>query len=271
MSKQFTAVAALLLVEDGHLDLHESVDRWLPDAPPQWERVTLHHLLSHTAGVPHWHEAPGLDPAEPTSIESRLQSLVNAPLRSEPGQQWHYSSLGFLLVGLIIERASDQRYQDVITDRVIEPLALTRTTVGGRPSDAALGYNNGEPVTPFGLDLMPGTGDIWSTTEDLTRFTIALHSNELISVSSLQAMVTAHAPLDDVDDGQPQLVTTGYGYGTFTGTFDGHPAVYHPGDNPGYRSLVCWLPDQRASIAILANDESVDVISTLRQVLPLIT
>ena len=68
VSKQFTAAAVLLLVESGSLDLREPVDRWLPETPPQWRQVTLHHLLSHTAGIPHWLEAPGLDPAEPMSI-----------------------------------------------------------------------------------------------------------------------------------------------------------------------------------------------------------
>ncbi len=65
VSKQFTAAAVMLLVESGRLDLGEPVARWLPEGAAQWRRVTLHQLLSHTAGVPHWHEVPGLDPAEP--------------------------------------------------------------------------------------------------------------------------------------------------------------------------------------------------------------
>src|SRR5580698_4992444 len=59
VSKQFTAAAVMLMVESGQLDLSEPVDRWLPGGPPQWRPVTLHHLLSHTAGIPHWLEAPG--------------------------------------------------------------------------------------------------------------------------------------------------------------------------------------------------------------------
>jgi CubicO group peptidase (beta-lactamase class C family) len=58
VSKQFTAAAVMLLVESGHLDLREPVARWLPEGPPQWQQVTLHHLLSHTSGLPHWLEAP---------------------------------------------------------------------------------------------------------------------------------------------------------------------------------------------------------------------
>src|ERR1700733_9662183 len=111
VSKQFTAAAVMLLAESGQLDLREPVTRWLPGSPPQWRQVTLHHLLSHTAGVPHWLEGPGLDPAEPMRISERLEIIQATPLRTEPGAQWHYSSPGFVLAGLIVERASGQPYR----------------------------------------------------------------------------------------------------------------------------------------------------------------
>jgi CubicO group peptidase (beta-lactamase class C family) len=268
VSKQFAAAAVMLLVESGRLDLGEPVDRWLPGGPPQWQRVTLHQLLSHTAGMPHWCEAPGLDPAEPMRISERLQIIQATPLRTEPGAQWHYSSPGFLLAGYIVERASGQRYPEFLAERILSPLKLTQTTVGGVPGGAARGYRDGQPVAPFDLDAMPGTGDIWSTAGDLTRFTAALHRGELIAASSLRAMCTAHAPLDDAEEGEPRMTTTGYGYGMFTGIFAGHAAWYHPGDNPGYQSFACWIPDQTASIVILVNDEAVSMTGLLRQLLP---
>jgi CubicO group peptidase (beta-lactamase class C family) len=268
VSKQFAAAAVMLLVESGQLDLGEPVSRWLPEGPPQWRQVTLHHLLSHTAGVPHWLEAPGLDPAEPMRISERLEIIQATPLRTEPGAQWHYSSLGFVLAGFIVERASGQPYRDFLAERILSPLQLTQTTVGGAPASAARGYNDGEPVAPWDLDAMPGTGDIWSTAGDLTRFTVALHAGELIAASSLRAMCTQHAPLDDDEEGEPGLITTGYGYGMFTGIFAGHTAFYHPGDNPGYQSLACWIPDRAASIVILVNDRAASIPGLLRQVLP---
>lgn len=268
VSKQFTAAAVMLLVESGRLDLGEPVDRWLPEGPPQWRQVTLHHLLSHTAGIPHWLEAPGLDPAEPMRISERLEVIQATPLRAEPGAQWHYSSPGFLLAGFIVERASGQPYRQFLAEQILSPLQLTQTTVGRTPGAAACGYKNGQPVAPWDLDAMPGTGDIWSTSGDLTRFTAALHGGELIAASSLRAMCTAHAPLDDDEEGEPRLTTTGYGYGMFTGIFAGLAAWYHPGDNPGYQSLACWIPARAASIVILANDEAASITGLLRQLLP---
>jgi CubicO group peptidase (beta-lactamase class C family) len=268
VSKQFAAAAVMLLVESGRLDLREPVGRWLPGGRPQWRQVTLHELLSHTAGVPHWREAPGLDPAEPVSIGERLEVIQATPLRTEPGAQWHYSSPGFLLAGLIVERASGQRYREFLAERILSPLQLTQTTAGGAPGGAARGYQDGQPVAPFDLDTMPGTGDIWSTAGDLARFTTALHSGELIAESSLRSMCTAHAPVDDDEDGEPRLATTGYGYGMFTGIFAGRAAYCHPGDNPGYQSLACWIPDRAASIVILVNDETASITGLLRQLLP---
>jgi len=267
ISKQFAAAAALLLAEAGRLKLDDPVDRWLPGVPPQWSRVTLHHLLSHTAGVPHWLEAPGLDPADPAPAAERLQAIQAAPLRTAPGQAWHYSSPGFVLVGLIVERASGQSYAQFLTERILDPLALTATSIGGPPPEpAARGYRDGQPVTPFDLAAMAGTGDIWSTAADLARFTAALHGGELLADDSLRAMLTPHAPIEDDDE---TLITTGYGYGMFTGIFAGQAAHYHPGDNPGYQSFSVWLPDLAASLVVLANDDSVNMTGLLRQLLPI--
>jgi CubicO group peptidase (beta-lactamase class C family) len=259
VSKQFTAAAVMLLAESGQLDLQEPVTRWLPGSPPPWRQVTLHRLLSHTAGLPHWLEGPGLDPAEPMSISDRLTTIQATPLRTRPGTQWHYSSP---------EGASGQPYQELVTERILSPLQLTQTSAGGVPGAAARGYRDGQPVPGWDPAAMPGTGDIWSTAGDLSRFTAALHSGELVTASSLRVMCTAHAALDDDDDSEPRLITTGYGYGMFTGTFAGHTAFYHPDDNPGYQAFAGWIPDQTASIVILLNDEATNLTGLLKQLLP---
>ena len=118
---------------------------------------------------------------------------------------------------------------------------------------------------------MPGTGDIWSTAGDLTRFTTALHGGELVTANSLHAMCTRQAVIDDEDAGEPRLTTTGYGYGMYTGLFAGHTACYQTGDNPGYLSLACWIPDQAASIVVSLNDEAADRTALLRQLVPVAT
>ena len=85
VSKQFAATAVMLLAESGAVELGEPMARWLPGCPPRWRQVTPHHLLTHTAGVRHWSDAPGFDPSQPMDIRERLAFIQQAPLLTEPG------------------------------------------------------------------------------------------------------------------------------------------------------------------------------------------
>lgn len=272
VSKQFAAVAVLLLAESGQLDLAEPVARWLPGCPPQWQRVTLHHLLTHTAGVRHWGDAPGFDASQPVELAERIALILQAPLLTDPGTRWHYSSPGYLLAGHIVAQASGQPYAGFVTEQVLVPLGLTSTIAGGLPAGAAAarGYRNGEPVAPWPLSAMPGTGDICSTVGDLAQFTAAVHSGSLISQPRFtQAMITPHVPLpDDQGTSDGWVTCDGYGYGQFIGRIAGHTAYFHPGDNPGYQSLAVWLPGQAACAVILTNDEAAGPEALLRQLIP---
>jgi CubicO group peptidase (beta-lactamase class C family) len=272
VSKQFAAAAAMLLAQSGQLDLAEPVARWLPGGPPQWQRVTLHHLLTHTAGVRHWGDAPGFDASQPMDPAERVALIQQAPLLTDPGTSWHYSSPGYLLAGHIVAQASGQPYADFVTGQILVPLVLTSTSAGGLPAGAAAarGYRNGQPVTPWPLDTMPGTGDICSTVGKLARFTAAVHSGSLIRQQRFaQAMITPHATLPDGQGTSDGWMTgDGYGYGQFIGHIAGHAAYFHPGDNPGYQSLAVWLPDQAACAVILTNDEAADTEALLRQLIP---
>jgi len=271
ISKQFAAVAAMLLAESGQLDLAEPVARWFPGGPPQWQRVTLHHLLTHTAGVHHWGDAPGFDLSQPMDLAERIALIQQAPLVTEPGTRWEYSSPGYLLAGHIMARASGQPYAGFLTEKILAPLELTATSAGGLPAGevAARGYRNGEPVTSWPLSEMPGTGDICSTVADLARFTAAVHSGSLISERSVRAMVTPHVPLPDGQGtGDGWAAFDGYGYGHYLGRIAGHTACLHTGDNPGYQSVAVWLPGPEVCIVILSNDEAADIEALLRQLVP---
>jgi len=275
VSKQFAAAAIMLLAESGTVELGEPVARWLPGSPPQWRRVTLHHLLTHTAGVRHWGDAPGFQPSQPMDPGERLALIQRAPLLTEPGTQWRYSSPGYLLVGLIVERASGQPYPDFLAARILSPLGLASTTAGAAPAGPAMarGHRNGQPVPSWDLSAMAGTGDICSTVGDLARYTTALHSGELLTADSLRLMCTPHAPAGGGRSGGGQsggdgwLASDGYGYGHYIGTIGGRAAYFHSGDNPGYLSFAGWIPGDEVSAVILANDEAADLEDLLKQLL----
>jgi CubicO group peptidase (beta-lactamase class C family) len=267
VSKNFTATLTMMLVEEGLLALHEPVDRWLPEAPPSWHSLTLHHFLSNSSGIGHWQDVPGMDPSVPATRDDRLALVLRAPLQFEPGTQFRYSSPAFIAVGAVAERATGKPYAALLTEKVLQPLGLTATAVGCRPQDAVPGHHAGEPVEPWDISSMTGSGDMWSTTEDLAVYARALDAGALVSSDSLALMRTQHSAFTEPDrspDGR--LVVTGYGYGHYVGTFDGKPAALHTGDNPGYRSLVGWLPDG-VGIVALSNDDSIQWEDVLAKVL----
>jgi CubicO group peptidase (beta-lactamase class C family) len=271
VSKQFTAAAAMLLVEAGELDLGGPISRWLPDYPASWQRLTLHQLLSHTSGLGHWEDIPGFDIHQPCDTDEALDRLSKVPLLSAPGSAWYYSSPGYLLVARMVEQVSGQRYADFLAERVLKPLGMTSTCAGEAPRDlTAHGYRAGRRVDVPEYAAMPGAGDVWSTVGDLALHTAAFNAGELLTDRSRAAMVNSHASLAGVLDTRGPAVADGYGYGYLLGTLAGHAMRFHTGDNPGFQSFLGWLPDLDVTLVILCNNEETDFDDLLRQLLPVV-
>ena len=265
VSKQFTAAAALLLAERGALSGSDPVSRWLARGPPGWDQVTVHHLLSHTSGLPHWRDLPGLDLTAPASAEDLLGRLRSAGLLFVPGQRHSYSSPGYVLLAHIIEQAADLPYARFLAEEIFGPLAM-RSTFAGNPAGQpglASGHHAGTPVASWDLDTAnKGTGDIWSTAPDLAAWDQALASGRLLGAASRQAMLTAHVPV--TEDYGLAVRPQGYGYGWFLGTGPGgRRAIYHPGDNAGFLALNAWFPDHDTRLIMLTNDETTDAAAII--------
>lgn len=259
VSKQFTAAAMLLLADRGVLSVDDPVSRWLDGCPPGWDPITVHHLLCHMAGLTHWSGLPELDVTIPVDVDEKLRIFAAAPLLWPPGERFSYSSPGYVVLAHILERATGLGYGAFVAREIFEPLGMD-ATFNGAPGDRpglAVGGHDGAAVPSFALDTLGlGTGSIWSTVGDLARWDRALADGELLSDAARRAMFTVHAPVED-DDGLVR--TDGYGYGWFIGSAAGHPVFYHPGDNPGYRSINAWFPDDDVRLAILSNEGATDV------------
>ena len=268
VSKQFTAAAAMLLVEAGEVSLHHPITHWLTDCPAPWRQLTLHHLLSHTSGLGHWQDLPGFDIHRPGEAPAFLERFSEVPLRSAPGSTWRYSSPGYLLAAQVVERVSGQEYGAFLTENVLRPLGMASTCVGEAPERAARGYREAQRADTVEFAAMPGTGDVWSTVGDLARYTTAFNAGELLSLGSRAAMVAPHASMPGASGTDGPAVADGYGYGYISGTVCGHVARFHTGDNPGYQSFLAWLPAFDVTVAVLCNDEESDIDRLLRQLLP---
>jgi CubicO group peptidase (beta-lactamase class C family) len=269
VSKSFTAAAVLLLAERSVLSVTDPVGRWLADCPASWDAITLHHLLSNTSGMAHWEGLGELDLTVRTPAKELLRVFRAAELLSPPGTRFSYSSPGFALLGQVVEQASGQPYASFLARELFAPAGMTATFAGngtGLPGMAA-GHQAGEPVlAPFELDTVGmGAGDIWSTPGDLARWDRALAAGQVLSEATVAAMLTVRGAIED-DDGIVR--TEGYGYGWFLGSvLGGHPIVYHPGDNIGFRSFNAWFPDDDVRIIMLTNEGTTDVEPIVHQLL----
>ena len=263
ISKQFTAVAILLLQEQGALSVHDTIERWLPECPLEWKSITLHHLLTHTSGIGHWQDFPLLSLYHPLARADLLSIFQQAPLKFAPGTAWVYSSPGYVLLAHIVEHIVGEPYARFVQHRMLAPLSMTRSSVGNRsshPEQQAVGYARKKELPSFELGTVGiGAGDVWATARDLGLWNQALMTpDRLLTAESLALMFAAHA---SVPDEVSELHDVSYGYGWFMGEIGGHHVYFHPGDNSGFGALNLLVPTEALTIILLANDENFDLWS----------
>src|SRR5512143_45164 len=133
ISKEFTAVAVLLLQERGQLDVHDRMCVYISDCPPVWADITVHQLLTHTSGVHDLYEQPGYTawqatPAAPAEV---MRHFIDLPLDFPPGQSWRYTDSGYQLLGQIVERASGVAYGQFLEENIFTPLGMRNTGILG--------------------------------------------------------------------------------------------------------------------------------------------
>ncbi len=248
LTKQFTAAAILLLEEKGKLKLSDPVKVHLPDAPAAWDRITLFHLLTNTSGIPSYTDFPDYDASRSraTTPEKLVARFRDKPLAFAPGEQWHYSNSGYVLLGYLIERISGQTYARFLQESIFSPLGLKDT---GYDSSAAVlphracGYvpTAKGPVGAGALDMsVPfAAGALYSTTGDLWRWERALFGGRLLTAESLRKMTT------------PFLQSYALGVGSLTA--GGRRMIVHSGEIEGFNSYLAYYPDSRVTVAVLAN------------------
>lgn len=255
ITKTFTSAVALTLVDGGTLSLDDRLSDLVDNAPPAWSRITIHHLLTHTSGLPHWEGVPDLDKFHPCERADLIAQIASAPLRFEPGERWSYSSLGFILLAHVAETASRHPWASLIADRLLRPLGLQQTSVGVPPAStvAARGSRRGEAAPSFELATVNiGTGDIWSTTGDLVRWPRLLAASDLLLPATKREMLARQVDVANEADG---LTDVGYGYGWFTARHRGARLLLHGGDQSGFTSLLMWAPEAELTMVVLSADE----------------
>jgi CubicO group peptidase (beta-lactamase class C family) len=254
VSKQFTAAAVMRLVEQGRVQLNDTLGQFFPGFPEYGRKIQVRHLLTHTSGLPAYE---GLVP-DGTTLQLNdldvLQLLLDTDKpKFAAGEKFEYSNSAFVLLGLIVEQASGQPFHEFVREEILRPSGMHESLIYQR------GLNE-VPQRAFGHELQDGKwaradqsvtsatrgdGCVYTSLEDYLKWLSAHANRKLLSAKSHDAMFS------------PQAKTTrgesSYGYGWFIDEYRSEPRIQHNGDSRGFRLCVQTFPERRAAVVLQFN------------------
>jgi CubicO group peptidase (beta-lactamase class C family) len=255
ITKQFTAVAILMLAEQGKLALDDSIGKFLPDYPTHDHLITITHLLTHTSGIKSYTAMPEW-PAlwrKDFAVQELIDFFKYQPMEAAPGKRWTYNNSGYILLGAIIEKVSGRSYEQFIHQNIFEPLGMKQSyyddpariiprRVAGYDKSSD-GFTNAAYLS---MTQPYAAGALASTVDDLVLWDSALYTERLLKQETFQQAHVSHR----LTDGS----STGYGYGWIISEYAGHRLIEHGGGIHGFRSRAIRIPDERVFVAVLSNN-----------------
>lgn len=253
ITKQFTATAIMQLQERGTLAVGDPVCKFVDNCPDAWKPVTVHHLLTHTSGIPSYTNMPEFRLPKMMRVPLSPLEIVllskDKPLEFQPGEKMSYNNTGYVLLGHIVEKASGEKYADYLQKHIFGPLDMndsgyddTRAILRNRAagySRTADGYRNADFLD---MSLPHAAGSLYSTVRDLYRWDRALYGEKAASRKSLETMMTP--------------VKNNYGYGFVIAPAFEHKQITHGGGINGFSTVMSRFPDDDAVVIVLSNFEN---------------
>lgn len=258
VTKQFTAVAILQLVEQGKIGLQDSLQKFIPDFPSKGHTITIEHLLTHTSGIRDYmqidYRGTNMERWDQTPRQV-IDSFKKFSLEFAPGTQYRYSNSGYYLLGYIIEKVSGKTYQQYIQENLLTPLALNHSffdmgnnlipnKVNGYRQEGK-DYVNADFWSP---SIAYAAGGLLSNTEDLYHWFKGLLAYKIVKKELLEKAFTPFR----LKDGSPLT----YGYGWYIQHMSSIKSIEHSGKMNGFTSNATYYPDQDVYIAVLFNCEN---------------
>ena len=279
-TKQFTAMAIMLLVHDRKLRYDEALTEIFPDFPAYGKTITVRNLLNHTSGLPDYEDL--MDAVEKTmgptwTPEKQIQdNEVLELLKKEkagkfaPGASWSYSNSGYVVLGLIVAKVSGTSYGEFLHRRIFAPLKMNHSIVfqKGKNEVANRAFGNTKEKDAFeetdqsSTSATLGDGGIYSNLEDLAKWDDALQNHTLLSEKEMQPALTPakladgsepHWPKEPNDDNLAPGKPVSYGFGWFLNPNEGHQRTWHSGSTVGFYTIIERFTDERLTIIILSN------------------
>lgn len=257
VSKQFTAMAVMLLANDGKLRYDQPIRDFLPALPQAAQAVTIRHLLNHTSGLIDYEDLIPESRTEQLDDQDVLTLLASKDsLYFPPGTQYRYSNSGYVLLGIIVSRVTPLSFPDFLDEQIFARLGMNASVAHVEGLDTipkrAYGYSprggsfvqTDQSVTSATL----GDGGIYSNVDDMVHWDQALSGTKFVDVATLQLAATP-----------PQLpkgAPTEYGFGWFVDSYRGEKRWRHTGETSGFRNAIQRYPGRRLTIIILTNRSS---------------
>jgi D-alanyl-D-alanine carboxypeptidase len=252
LSKQFTAVAALMLVQEGKLSLEETVGTIMPELPAKWQTATVDQVMHHTSGIPDYEAIATYDfynqPRQPKEIFEQARKEEPA---FKPGDRFDYSNTGYFIISLIVEKRGGMPFGQFLRKRIFDPIGMKSTYADVRASGAnpMTGYHSrtGNRVAqpPIAWSSTLGAGGVVSTLDDLTKWDEALYTDKLVKKDLLAKIWTP----SKFNDGK----TNAYGYGWIETSFRGVKELNHSGQTNGFTCIYRRFPDLHCSVWAFTN------------------
>jgi CubicO group peptidase (beta-lactamase class C family) len=265
ITKQFTAMAIMQLQAQDLLSVNDTLSKYIPDYP-NGDKITIHHLLTHTSGIANFTELPESErkKIKPHTLEQLIERFKHKPVDFKPGEKHSYSNSGYMLLTYIIEKASGKKYEIVLKENIFAPLNMNNTgydksriiiknrASGYSKRDRTSGCSNvdGELVNADYTDMSyhSGAGALYSTVEDLYLWDQALYSEKLLSNESLSTIFIPHII---ISTDSPDSLS--YGYGWRVGKMHGRNITEHTGGIEGFSTIIRRYLDDKLCIIILSN------------------
>ncbi|MCF8475298.1 MAG: beta-lactamase family protein [Emcibacter sp.] len=262
LTKSFTCLAINQLTSHGRISFEDTLDKFLPDYPTRAKDIKVRHLLHHTSGIKNYIHLPEIrrNAEKFHSHDDMLAWFQELPLDFEPGSQWRYSNSGTYLLGLIIEKASGEKYQDYIKNHILIPFGL-ENTYSGEDSRIIKGRSKGYSVVNgvvnnarrYSSTIAFASGDLLSTSADIATYMTKLYHDYAHSKSLIGGVFE----VGQLEDGQNINYTNGC---LFSEATHGRVKYYHMGQIFGYSSILSYYPEDEITISILTNSGSVKIL-----------
>jgi CubicO group peptidase (beta-lactamase class C family) len=267
-TKQFTAMAAMLLVHDGKLHYEDRLTDIFPDFPAYGKSITIRNLLNHTSGLLDYEDlmaapAPGTPPEKiPQIKDTGVLKLLEEQKTTKfpPGTKWDYSNSGYAVLAMVVEKVSRQPFGDFLHGRIFLPLDMKETVAYEKSKNTvanrAYGHTHEGGVwreqdqSPTSAVL--GDGGVYSSLEDLAKWDRALAHHTLLREAEMKPAITPVKVADgsvQEPDGRPAA----YGFGWFLNPYRDHPRMWHYGETVGFRTTIQRFVNHNLTIIILCN------------------